>query len=137
MGNLRGAAWRLAIFLTVCLLGAFALLAIFAQIRFGQGTTFVAEFTNVSGLKKGDIVVSNINAVNRAICVLPGDAEDLLISSEFTILRPKNKTDVDAYYLWAVLRSAAVVAEWLRVTIEVNAAGHPPQPAVAIGSWRS
>lgn len=70
-------------------------------------------YSEVSTAKKGDIVVSNINAVNRAICVLPADAEDLLISSEFTILRPKKKTGVDPYYLWAVLRSAAVVAEWL------------------------
>jgi hypothetical protein len=50
--------------------------------------------------------------VNRAICVLPEWAEDLLISKEYTILRPeKNKADPN--YLWAVLRSAAVVAEWL------------------------
>jgi phospholipid/cholesterol/gamma-HCH transport system substrate-binding protein len=56
MGNLRGAAWRLAIFLTVCLLGTFALLTVFANFRFGQGKTYAAEFTNVSGLKNGDFV---------------------------------------------------------------------------------
>ena len=56
MANVRGAAWRLAIFLTICLLGTFALLTIFANFRFGQGRTYAAEFTNVSGLKTNDLV---------------------------------------------------------------------------------
>src|ERR1700756_5453938 len=56
MANVRGAAWRLAIFLTICLLGTFALLTIFANFRFGQGRTYAAEFTNVSGLKTGNFV---------------------------------------------------------------------------------
>jgi phospholipid/cholesterol/gamma-HCH transport system substrate-binding protein len=56
MSNVRGAAWRLAIFLTVCLLGTFALLTVFADFRFGQNKSYVAEFTNVSGLKNGDLV---------------------------------------------------------------------------------
>ena len=56
MANVRGAAWRLGIFLTVCLLGTFALLTIFANFRFGQGRTYAAEFTNVSGLKTSDLV---------------------------------------------------------------------------------
>jgi phospholipid/cholesterol/gamma-HCH transport system substrate-binding protein len=56
MGNVRGAAWGLAIFLTVCLLGTFALLTIFADFRFGQNKSYVAEFTNVSGLKSNDLV---------------------------------------------------------------------------------
>jgi type I restriction enzyme M protein len=61
----------------------------------------------------GDIVVSHINAVHRAIGVLPPEGEGWLISKEFTILRPKQGVKVDTYYLWTVLRSAAVVAEWL------------------------
>jgi type I restriction enzyme M protein len=69
-------------------------------------------YSEVSTAKAGDIIVSHINAVNRAICVLPDWAEDLLISKEYTILRPK-KNKVDPNYLWAILRSAAVVAEWL------------------------
>jgi type I restriction enzyme M protein len=70
-------------------------------------------YSEVATAKAGDIVVSNISAVYRAICVLPGWAEELLISKEFTILRPKKSRKIDATYLWAVLRSAAVVAEWL------------------------
>src|ERR1700739_1078712 len=56
MGNVRGAALRLAIFLTVCLFGTFALLTVFANFRFGQNKTYVAEFTDVSGLKTGQFV---------------------------------------------------------------------------------
>jgi phospholipid/cholesterol/gamma-HCH transport system substrate-binding protein len=56
MGNVRGAALRLAIFLTVCLCGTFALLTVFANFRFGQNKTYVAEFTDVSGLKTGQFV---------------------------------------------------------------------------------
>ncbi|MGH2508403.1 MAG: N-6 DNA methylase, partial [Ktedonobacteraceae bacterium] len=71
------------------------------------------NYGEMSAALAGDIVVSNISAVYRAICVLPKAAEHLLISKEFTILRPKPGVRVDAAYLWAVLRSAAVVAEWL------------------------
>jgi type I restriction enzyme M protein len=61
----------------------------------------------------GDIVVSNINAVNGATCVLPEKAKGHLITSEFTVLRVKDGVDVDPMYLWSVLRSPAVIAEWL------------------------
>jgi phospholipid/cholesterol/gamma-HCH transport system substrate-binding protein len=54
--NLKGAAWRLGIFLTVCLLGAFALITVFAQFRFENGKSYFAVFSNVSGLRGGDIV---------------------------------------------------------------------------------
>jgi len=70
-------------------------------------------YTDLAHAKAGDIVVSNISAVYRAICVLPEWAEGLLVSKEFTILRPNPEAKVDTAYLWAVLRSAAIVAEWL------------------------
>lgn len=79
------------------------------EVRLGKEVTY----SEVSTAKSGDIIVSHINAVNRAICVLPEWAEDHLISPEYTILRPKRGSKVDTAYLWAVLRSAAVVAEWL------------------------
>ena len=50
-------SWRLAIFLAVCLLGVFALFAVFGQLRFGEKTnTYKAEFSNVTGLENGDFV---------------------------------------------------------------------------------
>lgn len=54
--DFKGAAVRLVIFLTVCALGTFALLTVFAQFRFGAGKSYSAEFSNVSGLKNGDMV---------------------------------------------------------------------------------
>src|SRR5687768_6730563 len=48
--------WRLAIFMSVCLMGLFALLAVFAQFRFEPQQGFSALFTNVGGLKGGDFV---------------------------------------------------------------------------------
>lgn len=50
-------AVRLAVFLVVCLLGVFALFAVFGKLRFGEETsTYRAAFTNVTGLKNGDFV---------------------------------------------------------------------------------
>ncbi|MDP2735696.1 MAG: hypothetical protein Q8P12_05830, partial [bacterium] len=62
-----------------------------------------------------DIVVSNISAVYRAICVFPEGMDDVLITPEFTVLRIKQmkRDEVDPMYLWSVLRSPAVIAEWL------------------------
>lgn len=55
--NLRGVTVRLAIFLTVCLLGVFLLYAVFGQMRFGEKAhTYRAEFTNVTGLETDDFV---------------------------------------------------------------------------------
>jgi phospholipid/cholesterol/gamma-HCH transport system substrate-binding protein len=54
--NLSGAVARLAVFVVVCLLGTFALLAIYAQFRFDDGKTYTAIFSNVSGLANGNFV---------------------------------------------------------------------------------
>ena len=54
--DFNGAAWRLLIFLTVCAVGTFALLTVFAQFRFGGGKSYFADFTNVSGLEDDDMV---------------------------------------------------------------------------------
>lgn len=54
--NVRGVIWRLAIFMAVCGLGLFAMLAVFAQLRFGTEAMYKAQFTNVSGLENGNFV---------------------------------------------------------------------------------
>ena len=54
--NLAGAVWRFTIFVIVCVLALFALLAIFAQLRFQDARVYKAQFTNVSGLQAGDFV---------------------------------------------------------------------------------
>jgi phospholipid/cholesterol/gamma-HCH transport system substrate-binding protein len=54
--NLSGAVARLVVFVVVCLLGTFALLAVYAQFRFQEGRTYTAIFGNVSGLANGNFV---------------------------------------------------------------------------------
>ena len=54
--NLPGAIWRLAVFMVVCTLGLVAMLAIFAQLRFGNELPYKARFSNVSGLEAGNFV---------------------------------------------------------------------------------
>lgn len=71
------------------------------------------SYPKVGTMAAGDIVLSNINAVHRAICVLPAGMDDLVVSNEFTVLRKKPSADIDPAYLWSVLRSTAVVAEWI------------------------
>ena len=46
--ELRGALWRLAIFVVVCLLGTFALIAVFAQLRFEASRTTTAPCSATS-----------------------------------------------------------------------------------------
>lgn len=52
----RGAAWRLAIFVTACGFGMFVVFAIFGQFRFDTGSVYKAAFKDVSGLKAGNFV---------------------------------------------------------------------------------
>jgi len=76
------------------------------------------SYKKVFSAEANDIIISNINAVNKAICVMPNDLVDHLISPAFTILRikPSMKNHVDPMYLWSILRSPAIVAEWLSHT---------------------
>lgn len=60
-----------------------------------------------------DLVISGIAAIYGAIGVMPRGTEDVLISKEFTILRIKPSVKMDPMYLWSVLRTSAIEAEWL------------------------
>lgn len=71
------------------------------------------SYSRVGVAQVGDIVISNINAVNRAICVIPEGYDGLLVSNEYTVLRLRTDADTDPMYLWSVLRSSAVIAEWM------------------------
>jgi phospholipid/cholesterol/gamma-HCH transport system substrate-binding protein len=75
--NLRGVMWRLAVFLTVCALGAFALFAVFAQLRYQPEQTYTAEFTDVSGLKIGQFV--------RIAGVEVGQVKNIAINDDATV----------------------------------------------------
>ncbi|OBK21395.1 mammalian cell entry protein [Mycobacterium asiaticum] len=54
--NLTGVMVRLGVFLTVCVLTAVLLIAVFGEVRFAEGNTYYAEFTNVSNLRQGKLV---------------------------------------------------------------------------------
>lgn len=77
--NLRRATISFALFVVVCLVGTFALLAVFSQYRFSGTQTFRAEFTDVSGLADGDFVriagvevgkVSSISVTDDSIALV-------------------------------------------------------------------
>jgi phospholipid/cholesterol/gamma-HCH transport system substrate-binding protein len=54
--NLRGTIVRLAAFLVVCAVSAFAMLMVFGQLRFQPEKSYKADFSDASGLKAGDFV---------------------------------------------------------------------------------
>jgi len=54
--DIKAVAWRLAIFAVVSLVGAAALILVFAQLRFQSDKGYRAEFADVSGLENGNFV---------------------------------------------------------------------------------
>jgi phospholipid/cholesterol/gamma-HCH transport system substrate-binding protein len=54
--KLGGLIFRLSVLMIACTLGIFALLAIFAQLRFQAEKVYKAEFANVTGLAGGNFV---------------------------------------------------------------------------------
>ena len=79
--NLAGAVWRFGVFAVVCLLGIFALLAIFQQLRFEKENVYKAQFSNITGLKRGDFVrIAGVEVGKvKKITLLP----DTTLSVEF------------------------------------------------------
>jgi phospholipid/cholesterol/gamma-HCH transport system substrate-binding protein len=89
--NLGGAIWRLAVFMTVCLLGMFALFAVFGQLRFEKTQNYRAQFANVTGLKGGDFVriagvevgkVQNIDFNDDGTLTVDFTADDSVVLTE-------------------------------------------------------
>jgi phospholipid/cholesterol/gamma-HCH transport system substrate-binding protein len=79
--NLGGAVRRFGVFAVVCLLGIFALLAIFQQLRFEKENLYKAQFSNITGLKRGDFVrIAGVEVGKvKEITLLP----DTTLSVEF------------------------------------------------------
>lgn len=86
--ELRGVIWRIAIFMTVCGLGAFALLAVFGQLRFERRDVYYAEFANVTGLEEGNFVriagvevgkVKKISIRSENVAVVEFSADDTVV----------------------------------------------------------
>jgi phospholipid/cholesterol/gamma-HCH transport system substrate-binding protein len=92
-GNLRAVIWRLSVFVAVCLFGMFALLAIFAQLRFQHEHVYRAVFSNVSALENGQFVriagvevgkVKDISIQPDATVVVAFSADDSVVLTEGT-----------------------------------------------------
>ncbi|MGH3635691.1 MAG: MlaD family protein, partial [Mycobacterium sp.] len=91
--SLRGAVWRLTVFVTACVVGFVALVAIFGQLRYEPERTFKAEFSNVTGLESGNFVriagvevgkVKNIAIRRDAIAVVEFSTDDSVVLTEGT-----------------------------------------------------
>ncbi|BBX66045.1 Mce family protein Mce3B [Mycobacterium saskatchewanense] len=89
--NLPGAIWRLAVFMVVCTLGLIAMLAIFAQLRFGNELPYKARFSNVSGLEAGNFVriagvevgkVNKISIQDDGTAVVDFSADNTVVLTE-------------------------------------------------------
>jgi phospholipid/cholesterol/gamma-HCH transport system substrate-binding protein len=71
--------WRLAIFLVVCVFGQFALITVFAQLRFQPENTYNAVFTTVSGLENGNFVRVAGVEVGKVIDITVRDDSSALV----------------------------------------------------------
>src|ERR1700744_4989483 len=76
--NLTGNLWRLAVYVMVSLIGTFALVAVFGQLRFQAEKTYKAQFANVSGLEGGNFV--------RIAGVEVGKVKSIDIQPDWTVL---------------------------------------------------
>ena len=99
------------------------------------------KYTELRVARAGDIVVSHINAVHGAICVLPEALDGAAVSPEYTVLAPR--PGVSAFALWAILRSPEVRAELLtrasglgrhRIDAELLLALPVPAPTAAVAA---
>lgn len=61
------------------------------------------SYESLFKLKKDDVVLSNINAVNGAVAVVDSKTAGLYVSSEYTVIQPKDPLTV--YTLWSLIRS--------------------------------
>jgi phospholipid/cholesterol/gamma-HCH transport system substrate-binding protein len=89
--NKSGLLWRLAAFITVCLLGTAVLITIYGQLRFPQESTYNAIFDTVSGLKNGNFVriagvevgkVKNITIRDDATAQVTFTTDDSVVLTE-------------------------------------------------------
>lgn len=69
-------------------------------------------------IHKHDLVLSNINAVNGAIGIVPEELDGLVVTSEYTVLRPNAGMDVSA--LWTLLRSPVARADMILLSTGIG-----------------
>jgi phospholipid/cholesterol/gamma-HCH transport system substrate-binding protein len=97
--NLNGAVWRLLVFFVVCVTGTFALVAIFAQLRFQGEKSYNAHFTDVSGLHNGDLVrIAGVEVGKvRGISIRPDDTVLVGFNADDSVVLTKGSRAVIRY----------------------------------------
>lgn len=89
--NPFGTLVRLAMFVVVCALGTFALVGVFAQVRFQPEITYNAVFSNVTGLEPGNFVriagvevgrVKHISIRDDATAFVEFSADDTVVLTQ-------------------------------------------------------
>jgi len=72
------------------------------------GDVGAQTFTRV---QTGDLVFSHINAIHGAVAVVPEEFDGLVVTSEYTVCRPRG--ELGANVIWALVRSPEARAEML------------------------
>lgn len=97
----------------------------FAKVRYDgtvvRGDEIYAVDSSASKLYRlhaGDLVLSNINAINGAIGVVPKELDGLVVTNEYTVLQSNGILGIEV--LWALLRSAGARADMILLTTGIG-----------------
>ncbi|WP_123026617.1 MCE family protein [Mycolicibacterium stellerae] len=91
--NLSATLLRLGVFVVICAFGAFALVAIYGDLRFQSEKTYNAIFSNVRGLKEGNFVriagvevgqVKGIKILDNATAQVTFGTDDTVVLTDAT-----------------------------------------------------
>lgn len=69
-------------------------------------------------LREHDLVMSNINAVNGAIGIVPKELDGLAVTGEYTVLRPRK--NMNESVLWTLLRTSVARADMILLTTGIG-----------------
>lgn len=70
-----------------------------------------SSYSTLYRVHEGDLVISHINAVHGAVCVVTPELDGHVVTNEYTVCRPKE--GVDARLVWLLLRSPEIRADLL------------------------
>jgi type I restriction enzyme M protein len=89
-----------------------------------------STYSTLYQVHEGDIVISNINAVNGAIAVVPQSLDGTYVSTEYTVCTAKG--DVDPRLVWAMLRSPEARSDFLLAATGIGRSRIRPKVALSL-----
>lgn len=91
---LPAAVWRLIAFTVVCGLAIFAMLMVFAELRFERENSYYAEFLNVSGLEEGNFVrIAGVEVGKvKSISIKPDAVVEVKFTADRSVLLTEGST---------------------------------------------